>query len=486
MPPSAFRLMFIGSREELTRLKSAMPNGAGDFEVQLTEPDGEGEIAASDLATSNPEIAVIAPTVAAPLPIARKLRELSPSLQIVFVLPPERIERFRAGLPFVPHLASAWTASTSLDDFALGSLIADAAQASRERAATATVFGRINRRLAAGKAAPEQVRRSQLALSEQYLATILTQSPDAFLAAGLNGAVIAHNDAASRLFGPALEAEGPRKVAELFPENERLRIEEALASAGNGDTVRYLGVQLQHPSKIDVELSLAPIRDESGTVATISVTGRNVTERKEAEQRQRLLINELNHRVKNTLAIVQALAQQSFKEKASPSEERRAFEARLATLSAAHDLLTSQSWKSASLGEVVEASMDAACGPDQGRREIGGPHIPLTPQTAVAFAMAVHELCTNAIKYGALSNDIGTLQVSWGIDGSPPEERLTFEWIERGGPPVERPTSRGFGTRMIERGLGAELNAKIRLDFESEGLSCLIDAPLSGVRAPDA
>lgn len=107
----------------------------------------------------------------------------------------------------------------------------------------------------------------------------------------------------------------------------------------------------------------------------------------------------------------------------------------------------------------------------------------LAPQTAVSVAMVLHELCTNAIKYGALSNQIGTVAAHWQLYAGEGEERLRLEWIERGGPPVEPPTRRGFGSRMIERGLAAELGARVALEFREEGLVCVIDAPLPAVRA---
>jgi two-component sensor histidine kinase len=110
-----------------------------------------------------------------------------------------------------------------------------------------------------------------------------------------------------------------------------------------------------------------------------------------------------------------------------------------------------------------------------------GPDVLLAPQTAVSLAMAIHELCTNAIKYGALSNENGTITIRWKTYDESGDQRLRLEWIECGGPPVDAPKRRGFGTKMIERGLASELNGRVHLDFRSEGLVCLIDAPLPRV-----
>jgi two-component sensor histidine kinase len=187
--------------------------------------------------------------------------------------------------------------------------------------------------------------------------------------------------------------------------------------------------------------------------------------------------------VKNTLAIVQALAQQSFKGVRSPDDERASFAARLATLSAAHNLLTRQSWEAVSLNEVIETAVGAVCGEEASRHHAEGPPVTLEPQTAVSIAMAFHELCTNAVKYGALSTSAGTVVTRWEIVELDSESKLRLEWMEQGGPIVEPPARRGFGTRMIERALASDLGASVELDFRREGLVCRLVAPLPGMSA---
>jgi two-component sensor histidine kinase/PAS domain-containing protein len=203
-----------------------------------------------------------------------------------------------------------------------------------------------------------------------------------------------------------------------------------------------------------------------------------IEQRKKAEQRQSLLINELNHRVKNTLAIVQGLAQQSFKGKLPVEEAREAFDARLGALAAAHNLLTRKRWETALLSEIISDSVSATTGELSSRVTCDGSEVVLPPQTAVSLAMAVHELCTNAIKHGALSNETGTIAVRWDVIPGESGPRLHLEWKETGGPTVTAPTRRGFGSRMIERGLAAELHGSVTLDFAPDGLRCTIDAPL--------
>jgi two-component sensor histidine kinase len=225
-----------------------------------------------------------------------------------------------------------------------------------------------------------------------------------------------------------------------------------------------------------------PIGDGDGIASGIFVQGHDVTEQRRAEDHQQLLIHELNHRVKNTLSIVQALAMQSFNDRAEPAAARQAFDARLNALSAAHNLLTTQNWEQARLLDTIRTSVAATAGANIRRVTIEGPDILVAPQTAVSLAMAIHELCTNAIKYGALSNDTGTVDVRWETarDAEGAIE-LTIRWNEAGGPPVVEPTRRGFGTRLIERGLSAELRSNVKLDFRPSGLECTIIAKLPAV-----
>ena len=203
-----------------------------------------------------------------------------------------------------------------------------------------------------------------------------------------------------------------------------------------------------------------------------------IEQRRKVEEQQALLINELNHRVKNTLAIVQGLAQQSFRAGNEQGDGRAAFDARLRALAAAHDLLTRENWEAAFLADIVADAVAGTTGAIASRVSAGGPQIVLPPQTAVSLAMAVHELSTNALKYGALSNDAGTVTILWEVNRNDAGQRLYFEWAEAGGPPVVEPATRGFGLRMIERGLAAELGGTVSVDFAREGLRCVIDAPL--------
>lgn len=204
---------------------------------------------------------------------------------------------------------------------------------------------------------------------------------------------------------------------------------------------------------------------------------RDNTEARRAAERQALLIDELNHRVKNTLAIVQSMAMQTLRSCPSTADAREALEARLVSLAKAHDILTSGQWRGGDLRELVNGSLAAYSGNSGAPRfQILGAPVRLRPKALLALSMAVHELATNAMKYGALSNQTGHVEINWDLGETVPR-RFRFEWKERGGPPVEPPRKRGFGSRLVEEGLGQDIAAEVHLRFANEGLECTIEAP---------
>lgn len=207
----------------------------------------------------------------------------------------------------------------------------------------------------------------------------------------------------------------------------------------------------------------------------------DVQDRKLAEQQQRTLINELNHRVKNTLAIVQSLAAQSFKDAASVESAAEVFNGRLISLSHAHDVLTREHWHSVLLSDLVRQMAHSHDFRGSERFEIDGPRVRLSPQNALSFAMALHELATNAIKYGALGARGGGVRIQWHLGEAVGRRILHLDWIEHGGPPVRPPARKGFGTRLIERSLNPAQNGAVCLDYRESGLACHIAMPLPEV-----
>ena len=208
----------------------------------------------------------------------------------------------------------------------------------------------------------------------------------------------------------------------------------------------------------------------------VGILFNDVTQRKESELHLKLMVDELNHRVKNTLAVVQAIAHQTFKHEDIGQPARRAFEGRLAALAATHNLLTHTHWERASLRDIAKTTA-VGCGARNGRFEMDGPEVSLQAGQAVAIAMALHELCTNAVKYGALSNEHGDVELRWKVLGDG-DARLRIEWREHGGPPVEPPVRRGFGSLMVEQALASEINGNATIDFKPDGVVCVIEGPL--------
>ncbi|WP_201860293.1 HWE histidine kinase domain-containing protein [Microvirga soli] len=204
----------------------------------------------------------------------------------------------------------------------------------------------------------------------------------------------------------------------------------------------------------------------------------DITHRKRAEEHQQVLIHELNHRVKNTLATVQSIASQTLRNAGTMGEARSAMEARLLALSRAHDVLTRENWDGAGLLEIVREAMAPYRHERETRIHMEGPDVRLSPRMALAIAMALQELATNAVKYGALSNEGGEVRIAWSVNNGP-EKRLHLVWSESNGPAVEIPQRRGFGTRLIERSLAQDLHGRATIDFARTGIVCTVDAPIA-------
>jgi PAS domain S-box-containing protein len=221
-----------------------------------------------------------------------------------------------------------------------------------------------------------------------------------------------------------------------------------------------------------------PRLDDTGAFLGYTGCGVDVTEAKVSQGQQAVLINELNHRVKNTLATVQAIAAQSLRPDRDGAEAREAFESRLLALSRAHDVLTQESWQTAGLREIVERAVEPYGGADARRFVINGPDVRLQPHNALTFAMALQELATNAAKYGALSAPKGEVSIAWRMEPAVDRARLHFQWRETGGPPVLPPKRRGFGSRLIERTLAEDTNGHVEISYDPKGVRLELTMPL--------
>jgi PAS domain S-box-containing protein len=316
-----------------------------------------------------------------------------------------------------------------------------------------------------------------LELSEASYRRIFEQTSDLIITADLGQVITDCNPSAAEAVGLAREEAIGRGINEFIsPEDFERSTSMLRLKLDQGGTTRYdVRVRDAHGKTLFWEVNSGLTHDESGKPVGLHVVARDITERRRSEEHQQLLINELNHRVKNVLAVVQSIADQTMRAGSVDASVRYALSGRLVALAEAHDVVTREKWTSAPMREIITAALAPFCADN--RCTIEGPDQALRPKTAVSLALAIHELATNASKYGALSSENGRVIVTWtATDG-----RLELEWREEGGPTVVAPGKLGFGSRMIERGLASELGGEVELQFLPEGVRCIVKAPLPEV-----
>ncbi|MFS2041837.1 sensor histidine kinase [Agrobacterium tumefaciens] len=307
------------------------------------------------------------------------------------------------------------------------------------------------------------------------LASIIASSEDAILGIDLAMTVTDWNSGAEKLYGFCAEEIVGRSVTLLVPDDRIDEEARIIARIKAGERVETHETVRRHRSGrlLDVSLTVSPIYDADGRIVGASKIARDITARKEAERVQDLLIGELNHRVKNILATVAAIARQTFAGVPDIEPARTAFDARLQSLARAHDLLTRGRWEAASLRAAVTGAL-APYPPEQ--FEISGPDVDVSPKAVVALTLILHELATNAAKYGALAVSSGKVTVSWDVSAA--EAQLTLSWKETGGPQVQPPSRKGFGSRLIEALSSGHLRGHADLNYDVLGVHCMIAAPL--------
>ena len=255
------------------------------------------------------------------------------------------------------------------------------------------------------------------------------------------------------------------------------QVEAAFAGGtDHGSEIRY---RRKDGSMFWAAIFISPVRDEGGELVQHFASFVDLTKQKQEQAQSTMMINELNHRVKNTLATVQSIVWQALRSGSDPKVIRESIESRLFALSRSHDLLTRENWEGAGLLDLVNEAMEPF-GVANGRTErlvITGKNIRLPPNVTLALGIAFHELATNAVKYGAFSNEAGSILLAWTIEPRPEGDRLILCWQEKDGPPVTPPTRKGFGSRVIERGLPHELQGTVSLDYRGDGMVCTINIP---------
>lgn len=304
-------------------------------------------------------------------------------------------------------------------------------------------------------------------LIDGVLAFIGVLSPDGVLLEANEPAVAATGLARDRLIGqPFWDCYWWN-----FDADTKDRLKQAIASAAQGKLVRYdAEIRVAGDQRLWIDFQISPVLDPSGRVIELIPSGVDITDRKHAAAHRELLIKELSHRVKNTLATIQSMASQTVRSATSMEEFRGSFSARLQSVAASHDLLVESDHQNASLEGLVRGQVLPYAG-EESRLSLGGTDVLLPGDIAHPLGLILHELATNASKYGALSAEGGHLRVEWRVETIDDLPMLFLDWHERGGPMVAEPTRQGFGTRLIERSLAADRDEAV-ITYAPEGLSC--------------
>jgi two-component system CheB/CheR fusion protein len=313
--------------------------------------------------------------------------------------------------------------------------------------------------------------------TDAHLGAIVESSDDAIISKNLSGIILSWNKGAERLFGHTAEEAVGQHISMLIPEDRRNEEPGIIERIRRGERIDHYETlrQRKDGSLVEISLTVSPVKNAEGKVVGASKIARDNSERKRAEQAKDLLLHEIKHRVKNTLGTVQAIAAQTFRQ--GPRQERDAFTGRLRALSNAHDLLTQQDWDQVSLRGMIHRALAPFRENRTERFEISGPDAILGANQALLLAMAIHELATNAVKYGALSNDTGTVAANWTLNGAGDARKFAMQWRESGGPPVAPPESKGFGSTLIERALQQE-QGRSCFEFRPEGVVCSLEMKL--------
>jgi PAS domain S-box-containing protein len=320
--------------------------------------------------------------------------------------------------------------------------------------------------------------RRRAEVESAQLAAIVASSDDAIISKTLEGRVTSWNEGASRIFGWEASEMIGQPILRIIPPELHDEEVEILTRLRRGERIEHFDTVrvAKDRRRVDISLAVSPIRDNSGRVIGASKVARDVTERKEAEKLQRLLVDELNHRVKNTLATVQAIASHSLRRARNSEDFVSSFTGRVQALARAHHLLTERTWRGADVADLVREQVVLGV-VESNRVAFSGPALLLDPQSALHLALVLHELATNARKYGALSVPQGQLSVSWSMLANK-GRMLVLQWSERGGPAVAAPSSVGFGTSLIQQALDAH-GGSASIQYAAEGVTCEIKLPLA-------
>ncbi|RUW89344.1 PAS domain S-box protein [Mesorhizobium sp. M7A.F.Ca.US.010.02.1.1] len=319
--------------------------------------------------------------------------------------------------------------------------------------------------------------------ARHHLSAIVESSFDAIVSKDLNTVINSWNRGAERLFGYTAEEAIGRSVAMLIPDDhqdEEPRILERIRRGEAVDTYETIR-RRKDGSLVPVSLTVSPVRSATGQIIGASKIARDITSARENEHRIRMLMREVNHRVKNQYSVILSMIRETNKRAENPAVFERQVRERIMALSRSHDLLVAGDWRGVTLFELL-LSQAKPFG-NEGRISMAGPSIVLSPNAVQYFGIAFHELATNSAKYGVLSGDKGTISVQWNATGSGGSKLFHLTWAETDGPKVQKIGQGGFGTVVLKRVAPEAVGGKANLEYGPYGINWTLEAPLVSVEA---
>ncbi len=330
----------------------------------------------------------------------------------------------------------------------------------------------------AGMAIERTRTEAALRSSEQRLRALVQSAPVCIHEIDAARCLVSMNAAGLRMIGATREAEIiGMPYLDYVSDGDRARVSGLLADALAGEPAEFEFTASIHDRPRVFASSFVPLKDSDGAVMRVMGVAQDITDRKQAERQQALMVQELDHRVKNNLAAVISIAQQTAERSESIEDFESALTGRIRSMGIAHEMLAKARWEGVQLRDMLSRVLDPFRRDEPDCIKLTGPDMMLPAAIATPICMAVHELAVNAAKYGCLSDSAGQVIVTWeSVEGDPAQLRLT--WRETGGPPVSRPARQGRGTMLIERMIGYQLQGVASLDFDPSGVSCSIAVPL--------
>lgn len=325
--------------------------------------------------------------------------------------------------------------------------------------------------------------RQRVQEARHHLSAIVESSFDAIVSKDLNAVIKSWNRGAERLFGYTAEEAIGRSVTMLIPDDhqdEEPRILERIRGGQAVDTYETIR-QRKDGSLVPVSLTVSPVRSATGQIIGASKIARDITSAKENEHRIRMLMREVNHRVKNQYSVILSMIRETNKRAANPAVFERQVRERIMALSRSHDLLVAGDWRGVTVFELL-LSQAKPFG-NEGRISMSGPSIVLSPNAVQYFGIAFHELATNSAKYGVLSGDDGTISVQWDATGAGASKQFHLSWAETDGPKVQKIGQGGFGTVVLKRVAPEAVGGKANLEYGPHGITWTLEAPLAAVEA---